>query len=44
MNYKNALKNPIFKIINKAAQELHLESYVIGGFVRDILLKRDFKK
>ena len=44
VNYKNALKNPIFKTINKATQELHLESYVIGGFVRDYLLQRDFKK
>ena len=39
-----ALKNPIFKIIAQASQELELESYVIGGFVRDFLLERDFKK
>lgn len=44
MNYKQALNNPIFKIISKASQELGLESYVIGGFVRDFLLQRDFKK
>jgi len=44
MNYKKALHNPIFKIISKAAQELGVESYVIGGFVRDSLLERDFKK
>jgi tRNA nucleotidyltransferase (CCA-adding enzyme) len=44
MNYKKALHNPIFKIISKAAQELGVESYVIGGFVRDTLLERDFKK
>jgi len=44
MNYKQALNNPIFKIISKASQELNLESYVIGGFVRDFLLQRDFKK
>lgn len=43
-NYTTALSNPIFKIIAKASQELHLESYVIGGFVRDYFLKRDFKK
>ncbi|WP_298497274.1 HD domain-containing protein [uncultured Algibacter sp.] len=40
MNYKEALKNPVFKIISKSAQELQLESFVIGGFVRDFLLKR----
>ncbi len=44
MNYKQALNNPIFEIISKASQELGLESYVIGGFVRDFLLQRDFKK
>ena len=44
MNYTKALHNPIFKIISKAAQELGVESYVIGGFVRDYLLERDFKK
>ena len=44
VNYNKALENPIFKIISKAAQELGVESYVIGGFVRDFLLQRDFKK
>lgn len=44
MNYQQALNNPIFKIISQAAQELGLESYVIGGFVRDFLLNRKFKK
>jgi putative nucleotidyltransferase with HDIG domain len=44
MNYTKALQNPIFKIIAQASQELKLDSYVIGGFVRDFLLERDFKK
>ena len=44
MNYKQALNNPIFEIISKASQELNLESFVFGGFVRDFLLQRDFKK
>jgi tRNA nucleotidyltransferase (CCA-adding enzyme) len=44
MNYEIALNNKIFEIISKASQELNLESYVIGGFVRDYLLQRDFKK
>jgi putative nucleotidyltransferase with HDIG domain len=44
MNYTKALDNKIFKIIAQASQELNLESYVIGGFVRDYLLQRDFKK
>ena len=44
MNYKSALNNRIFEVIAKASQELQVESYVIGGFVRDFLLERDFKK
>ncbi len=44
MNYKQALSNPIFEIVSQAAEQLGLESYVIGGFVRDFFLKRDFKK
>lgn len=44
MNYTKALDNKIFEIISNAAQELHLECYVIGGFVRDYLLQLDFKK
>jgi len=40
MNYKEALQNPIFKIISQSAKELNLDSYVIGGFVRDFILKR----
>lgn len=44
MNYKEALHNKIFGVISQASQELNIDSYVIGGFVRDLLLKRDFKK
>ncbi len=40
MNYKEALTNPIFKIISQSAKELNLDSYVIGGFVRDYILER----
>ncbi|RLJ62385.1 putative nucleotidyltransferase with HDIG domain [Lacinutrix venerupis] len=40
MNYKQALKHKIFKTISKSAAELNLDSYVIGGFVRDFLLQR----
>lgn len=44
MNYKLALHNPIFEVISQASKALNVESYVIGGFVRDLILKRDFKK
>jgi len=40
MNYKEALSHPIFKVISQSAKELNLDSYVIGGFVRDFILKR----
>lgn len=43
-SYKEALHNKIFSITSQAAKELNVKSYVIGGFVRDLLLKRDFKK
>lgn len=42
--HKEALDHPIFGIIAEAAKELGIECYVIGGFVRDYLLKRDTKK
>jgi len=40
-NYKKAITSEIFEYITKASSQLGLESYVIGGFVRDFLLKRD---
>lgn len=43
-NYTKALQNKIFEVISQASQELQIDSYVIGGFVRDLLLNRDFKK
>ncbi len=39
-NFKNALQNPVFKTVSQAASNLDLESYVIGGFVRDYIMKR----
>lgn len=42
--YSHALKDPIFRVIAKAAQNLHVQSYVIGGYVRDYLLVRKPQK
>ena len=39
-NYKKALTHPIFSVIRKASKELDVQSFVIGGFVRDFILKR----
>src|SRR5690554_6337275 len=38
--YISALEIPIFRTISKAASNLNLDSYVIGGYVRDYILKR----
>jgi putative nucleotidyltransferase with HDIG domain len=43
-NYKEALQNKIFEAVSNASAELDLESYVIGGFVRDLILGREHKK
>ena len=43
-NFKEALQNEIFRIISKSAEEIGVDSYVIGGFVRDFILKRGTHK
>lgn len=40
MNLKNYLNHPIFSLVQNSADELNIETYVVGGYVRDILLKR----
>lgn len=40
MSYKDALEHSIFEVISKCADELKIDAYVIGGFVRDFFLKR----
>lgn len=40
---KEYLQDPIFQIISDCAEKKQLECYVIGGFVRDIFLKRPSK-
>ncbi|SDN07824.1 CCA tRNA nucleotidyltransferase [Kriegella aquimaris] len=39
-NYKQAIQDPIFSIVTEASENLQVECYVIGGFVRDFLLGR----
>ena len=43
-NLKNALENPVFNTVSQATSNLGLESYVIGGFVRDYIMKRGTAK
>ena len=40
LKFPEALELKIFEVIAQASEELNLESYVIGGYVRDFLLKR----
>ena len=40
---KDYLQTPLFKKLSKLAEETQVEIYVIGGFVRDIFLKRPSK-
>tara|TARA_Y100000589_G_scaffold211746_1_gene199637 strand:+ start:323 stop:1750 length:1428 start_codon:yes stop_codon:yes gene_type:complete len=44
VNLVKELKHPIFKTITKAADQLGVETYVIGGFVRDLILERQASK
>lgn len=39
-NFAHKLKHPVFKVVSQIISEKGLEAYVIGGFVRDLLLER----
>lgn len=43
LNYKNQLSHPIFSIISECAAEMNTDAYVIGGWVRDLILNRPCK-
>lgn len=44
MNYQAHLDtNPLFAVIAKASQELGVQTYLVGGYVRDLLLRRPSK-
>ena len=40
----NSINLDIFKIISDSTEELGLESFIVGGFVRDLILNRSVKK
>ncbi|NBX80140.1 MAG: HD domain-containing protein [Flavobacteriales bacterium] len=42
-NYASQLTHPVFKVVSKYIGERNLEAYVIGGFVRDLLLENPSK-
>ncbi len=42
-NYKAHLTHPVFSTLKEVVAENGLEAYVIGGYVRDLILDRDVK-
>ena len=42
--FKEAISSEIFNVISKASKLLDIDSYVIGGYVRDFFLKRGTAK
>jgi poly(A) polymerase len=40
MNYAKNLQHPVFKVASQIVTENNLEAYVIGGYVRDLILER----
>lgn len=39
-SFEKALDYPVFKIIRQAVNDLNVEAYIIGGFVRDLIMQR----
>ncbi|MFM7682773.1 MAG: CCA tRNA nucleotidyltransferase, partial [Bacteroidota bacterium] len=42
-NYAIYLKHPVFKVVSSFIKENNLEAYVVGGFVRDLILEKPSK-
>ena len=43
MNLEKQLNLPIFEIVQQVADQMQIETYVVGGWVRDVILKRESK-
>lgn len=43
LNLSNHLSHPVFKVAAQVCKENNLQAYVIGGYVRDLLLERPSK-
>ena len=43
LNLKKHLTHPVFRVISELITEKNLEAYVIGGYVRDLILERASK-
>jgi putative nucleotidyltransferase with HDIG domain len=42
-NFKSSLTHPVFKVVSQVADENGIKAFVIGGFVRDLILERPSK-
>jgi putative nucleotidyltransferase with HDIG domain len=42
-NFAHKIQHPVFKVVSQIISEKGLEAYVIGGFVRDLLIDRPSK-
>ena len=43
MNLAQSLQHPVFRIVGQAGDEMKVPVFVVGGFVRDIILNRPSK-
>ena len=43
MNIKKHFNRKVFKLLSETADEMNMECYVVGGYVRDLLLHRSSK-
>lgn len=43
MNFKDKIQENIFKQVSAAATELGVDAYIVGGYVRDLILNRESK-
>src|SRR5690606_34415396 len=43
MNLGDRLQHPVFQVIGRTADQLGVETYAVGGYVRDLLLGRESK-
>ena len=43
MNLSESLAHPVFKAIGAVADRRGVQAYVVGGYVRDLLLQRESK-
>ena len=43
MNLERHLTHPIFQIVQSVSNQMGIKSYVVGGWVRDIILNRESK-